>query len=160
MYREGSPHSVVSQAPGMGVQPVYPPQPRRYATPKLTRPQGPVNVQGSGAQRPRNPIGDKPQVSVYQGQGVNSMPQGLTTVAQKSVRHPLVRPQPEIQEGPSGLMCGGGYPTTVSSASGTAPGVLQAQPGVSGVRSTVLPLVHSWFELTNQICRYEVPDFS
>ena len=38
-------------------------------------------------------------------------------------------------------MLGGGYPTTVSSASGTAPGVLQAQPGVFGVRSTVLPEV-------------------
>ena len=113
-----------------------------HATPKLgaiTRPQVPVYVQVSGAQRPQNPVGDKPQVSIYQGEGVNSRPQGSTTVAQKSVRHPLVMPQPEIQEGLSGLMFGGGYPTTVSSASGTAPGALQAQPGVLGLRSTALP---------------------
>ena len=71
VYSEGSPHSVVSQAqaPGVGVQPVYPPQPQRYATPKLTRPQVPVYVQVSGAQRPQNPVVDKPQVSIYQGQG-------------------------------------------------------------------------------------------
>ena len=80
------PHSVVpqAQAPGVRVQPVYPPQPRRYATPKLgtiTRPQVLVYIQVSGAQRPQNPVGDKPQVSIYQGQGVNSRPQGSTTAA-------------------------------------------------------------------------------
>ena len=113
----------------------YPPQPRTPKLGAITQPQVPVYVQVSGAQRPQNPVEDKPQVSVYQGQVVNSRPQGSTTVTQKSVRHPLVLPQPEIQEGPSALMFGGGYPATVSNASGTVPGYFKLSQGCWGLRN-------------------------
>ena len=110
----------------------YPPQPRTPKLGAITQPQVPVYVQVSGAQRPQNPVEDKPQVSVYQGQVVNSRPQGSTTVTQKSVRHPLVLPQPEIQEGPSALMFGGWVSGYSVKRFRNCTGVFQAQPGVLG----------------------------
>ena len=125
---------------------MYPPQPQRYATPKLgtiTRPQVPVYVHVSGAQRPQNPVGNKPQVNVYQGQGVNSMPQGSTTVLQKCVRLPLILPPPEIQEG----------------ASATESGLVALCVGV-GIRlqCEVLQELHLGYLKLSQWCwGYEVP---